>query len=144
MIEQDTIRLLRECDAGIKMGVSAIDEVLSHVNDLRFRLILTQCRSKHESLSHKAQCLLECYQDEGKDPPPLAKGMSWLKTNWKMAMDGSDASIADLITDGCNLAVKGLTRYLHQYKAADEASKKIALELILLEDQLVQDIRPYL
>ena len=28
MIEQDTIELLRECDAGIKMGVSAIDEVM--------------------------------------------------------------------------------------------------------------------
>ena len=28
MIEQDTIKLLRECDAGIKMGVSSIDEVL--------------------------------------------------------------------------------------------------------------------
>lgn len=28
MIEQDTIRLLRECDAGIQMGVSAIDDVL--------------------------------------------------------------------------------------------------------------------
>ena len=27
MIEQDTIRLLRECDAGIKMGVSSIDDV---------------------------------------------------------------------------------------------------------------------
>ena len=32
MIEQDTIRLLRECDAGIKMGVSSIDEVLDYVN----------------------------------------------------------------------------------------------------------------
>ena len=28
MIEQDTIKLLRECDAGIKMGVGSIDEVL--------------------------------------------------------------------------------------------------------------------
>ena len=31
MIEQDTIRLLRECDAGVKMGIAAIDEVLSDV-----------------------------------------------------------------------------------------------------------------
>ena len=28
MIEQDTIRLLRECDAGITMGTSSIDDVL--------------------------------------------------------------------------------------------------------------------
>ena len=33
MIEQDTIRLLRECDAGIKMGISAIDEVMKYVKN---------------------------------------------------------------------------------------------------------------
>ena len=28
MIEQDTIKLLRECDAGVKMGISSIDDVI--------------------------------------------------------------------------------------------------------------------
>ena len=36
MIEQDTIKLLRECDAGIKMGVSSIDDVLDYVDDGEF------------------------------------------------------------------------------------------------------------
>ena len=31
MIEQDTIKLLRECDAGVKMGIASIDDVLSRV-----------------------------------------------------------------------------------------------------------------
>ena len=31
MIEKDTIRLLRECDAGVKMGVSSINDVIGHV-----------------------------------------------------------------------------------------------------------------
>ena len=31
MIEQDTIKLLRECDAGVKMGISSIDDVMEHV-----------------------------------------------------------------------------------------------------------------
>lgn len=29
MVEPDTIKLLRECDAGIKMGISSIEEVLN-------------------------------------------------------------------------------------------------------------------
>ena len=31
MIEQDTVRLLRECDAGVQMGMEAIDEVIGFV-----------------------------------------------------------------------------------------------------------------
>ena len=30
MIESDTIKLLRECDAGIKMGVASIEDVLDY------------------------------------------------------------------------------------------------------------------
>ena len=33
MIESDTIKLLRECDAGIKMGVASIGDELDYVND---------------------------------------------------------------------------------------------------------------
>ena len=35
-------------------------------------------------------------------------------------------TVADLMTDGCNMGVKSLSRYLNQYKAADEQSKNIA------------------
>ena len=31
MVNQDTIKLLRECDAGVKMGVSSIEDVLDNV-----------------------------------------------------------------------------------------------------------------
>ena len=90
------------------------------------------------------QLLLDRYHDKGKEPNAMAKGMSWLKTNTKMAMDESDQTIADLITDGCNMGVKSLSRYLNQYQAADETSKDIAKKLIELEDQLIMQIRPYL
>ena len=70
--------------------------------------------------------------------------MSWVKTNMKLGMEESDATIADLMTDGCNMGVKTLNRYLNQYKAADETSKNIAKDLIQLESQLAVDIRSYL
>ena len=40
MVEQDTVRLLRECDAGVKMGVSALSEVLGSAQDETLRSIL--------------------------------------------------------------------------------------------------------
>ena len=144
MAESDSIKLLRECDAGIKMGVTSIDEVLSYVKNPTFRKLLTECRNKHEKLREEIQMLLLASQDDGKDPNPLAKSMSWIKTNVKLVMDQSDETIADLMTDGCNMGVKTLHRYLNQYQGAEEKTKDIAKRLINLEEKLTGDIRAYL
>ncbi|MBO4946132.1 MAG: hypothetical protein J6C88_01080 [Lachnospiraceae bacterium] len=144
MAESDSIKLLRECDAGIKMGVISIDEVLSYVKNPTFRKLLTECRNKHEKLREEIQMLLLASQDDGKDPNPIAKSMSWMKTNVKLVMDQSDETIADLMTDGCNMGVKTLHRYLNQYQGAEEKTKDIAKRLINLEEKLTVDIRAYL
>ena len=144
MIEQDTIRLLRECDAGIKMGVSSIDDVLEYVHADQLEKLLTDCKNDHLTLDRELQQLLDRYQDEGKDPNPMAQGMSWMKTNVKLMMHESDHTIADLMTDGCDMGVKSLSRYLNQYMAADETSKDITKRLINLEERLAIDLRPFL
>ena len=144
MVEQDTIKLLRECDAGIKMGVKSIDDVLRFVHSETLKKYLSDCKDEHEKLDRELQALLDRYQDEGKNPNPIAKGMSWMKTEVKLAFNESDHTIADLITDGCNMGVKSLNRYLNQYEAADEVSKDIAKRLINLEEKLAIDIREFL
>lgn len=144
MIEQDTIKLLRECDAGVKMGVSSIDEVLDYVADGTFRRLLSKCKGEHDKLDDEIDSLLDKYHDDGKDPNPMAKSMSWMKTNMKLAVNESDETIADLMTDGCNMGVKSLNKYLNKYEAADEKSKDIAKRLINLEEKLAIDIREYL
>ena len=144
MIEKDTVKLLRECDAGVKMGISSIEDVLDEIHDLRFKEILTVCKEKHEEIDKKLQTILDKYHDEGKEPSMMAKSMSWMETNMKLMMDDSDRKIADIMTDGTNMGVKSLSKYLNQYKAADEESKDIAKKLIDLEEKLVQDIRCYL
>ena len=144
VIEEDTIKLLRECDAGIKMGLEAIDEVIQYVNSPELKQYLEKNKSDHEKLKSELQKLLDEYHDDGKEPNAMAKSMSWLKTNVKLAVNESDKTIADLITDGCNMGVKSLNRYLNQYEAADETSKDIAKQLISLEENLAIDIRKYL
>jgi len=144
MVEQDTVKLLRECDAGVKMGISSIDDVLEHVRQQPLYDRLTKCKTEHEQLQGQIQQLLGKYEDEGKNPNPIAKGMSWMKTNMKLGMEDSDATVADLMTDGCNMGVKSLNRYLNQYKAADEVTKDITKRLINLEEKLAIDIRQFL
>lgn len=145
MIEQDTVKLLRECDAGVKMGVQSISEVLGRVKAPRMREALIGCSAEHEALGHEIRQELKRFQDEGKDPNPVVSGMSWMKTEAMLMMkENDDAAIADLMTDGCNMGVKSLNRYLNQYKSADERSKDIAKRLIHLEQTLAEQMRDYL
>lgn len=144
MIEQDTIKLLRECDAGIKMGVSSIDDVLKYVKSKELERYLVECKTAHEKLDQDLQRALKRFGDEGKDPNPMTKGMSWIKTNVMLAMHESDHTIADLMTDGCNMGVKSLSRYLNQYKAASEEAKDICKRLISTEEKLSVQMRTFL
>ena len=144
MIERDTVRLLRECDEGVKMGVASIKDVLPHAHTESLKRLLEASRKKHEDLGRELRQLLERCGDEGKDPPAMALAMSELMTKMKLMVYDSDAEIADLMTDGCNMGVKSLSKYLNQYAAADEASKGAARRLIALEEDLAVDLRGYL
>ena len=144
MIENDTIKLLRECDAGIKMGTKSIDDVLDYVKSEKLKSTLSECKREHNELQDETQSLLYKYHDDGKNPNPIAQGMSWMKTKLEIAVHESDGTVADLMTDGCNMGVKSLNRYLNQYKAADEVSKDICKRLINLEERLAIDIRDFL
>lgn len=143
-MEDDTIKLLRECNAGIKMGVSSLDEVIEHVKDEKLKSLLEESKSTHEKLGDETHSLLLKFHDEGKEPNPMAKMMSWVKTNFKLGDEESDRVVADLITDGCNMGVKSLYRYLHQYKAADEDVKKLVGKVIEVEEKLIKEMREYL
>lgn len=144
MVEQDTIRLLRECDSGIKMGVDSIDDVLSYVKSKSLRKFLMDNKNKHNVLKKEIRLLLDKYDDQGKNPSVVAKSMSSIKTKIELLVNRSDETIASLITDGCNMGVKSLNKYLNEYEKADEKSKSITKELIDLEEKLAIDIRRFL
>ena len=126
------------------MGVSSIDDVKDYVENPEFLSLLVNCKDEHDKLDKEIQKLLEKYKDDGKEPNPMAKSMSWVKTNVKLMVNESDETIADLMTDGCNMGVKSLNKYLNKYEAADEVSKDIAKRLINIEEKLLVDIRKYL
>lgn len=144
MANKDTICLLKECDAGTKMAVTSIDEIMDRIHDSKLKKLLNESKEHHEKLGNEIHALLRQYHSEEKDPNAMAKGMSWMKTNMKMTMDESDATAADLITDGCNMGIKTLHRYLNQYQTADNDSKKLCKKLVDIEETLARDLRFYL
>ena len=144
MIEEDTIKLLKECDSVIKIGVKSIDDMIGYVKDEKMKNILKDSRDDHIKIKDNLQDMLEEYHDDGKEPNAMAKSMSWMKTNMKLMINESDNTVADLTVDGCDMGVKSLSKYLNKYKAADEKSKDIAKKLIKIEADLSVSMRDYL
>lgn len=143
-VNEDTIRLLKECNAGVKTAVTTIDEVLNKVESKSLERILTKNKQEHEELGNKAHEMLnECGKDE-KDPSPMTKVMSKMMTEARLMMDSSDERVADMVYDGCNMGIKSLYRYLNQYDDADDKAKEIAGRLICLENGLMMKLRAYL
>ncbi len=144
MANDDTIKLLKECNAGVKTAVTSIDQVLDKVESKSLERILVKNKEEHEELGNRTHTLLNQYGKDEKDPSPMAKAMTKMMTEMKMMMDSSDEKVADLMYDGCNMGVKSLYRYLNQYDEAAEEAKEIAGNLIALESGLMSKLRPYL
>ncbi len=144
MLENDTVKLLREADAGVKMGIAIIDEVIDCAKEEDLKTILTDSKERHESLRPVIASQLKEVGEEGKEPPLFAKGMSWMKTNLKLTVDPTDETVADLITDGCDMGIKSLSRYLNQYKNATAQAKDAVRDLIAEEESLERALRSFL
>lgn len=140
----DTEKLLRECNAGIKMGVNAIDGVMSSVRSHTLKEKLKAGKDAHAKLGSETHKLLNERGEGGKSTNAMARRMASMKTSMKLAFMPGDRSVAELITDGCNMGIKSLSRYRNQYVNASPKAKEIADELIRIEEGLSHDMRGYL
>ena len=144
MATQDSIYLRRECDAGAKMAMASLDDVKDRTRNTEMQKILLESRQQHELIAEQIHKLLDSIGTGEKDPSPMARGMSAVKTGVKMGLDDSDQTVADLITDGCGMGIKSLHRYLNQYAAAETIARAVCRMLIAVEEQLVCDIKHFL
>lgn len=144
MVNNDTVELLKECDQGVKMGIEAIDDVLPRVDDENLRKILKEYNLRHEELKNELEILLKNAGLKSEEPNLMAKGMSAMKTNFKMLLENSDKTVADLMTDGCDMGIKSLNKYLNQYSAAEEDVKDITKRIIKTEENFEKDLKKYL
>ena len=143
-MSEDTIELLRECDAGVKMGIASLDQVLDKIQDKKMQDIIGDSKNAHAVLENELRGMIDKAGAQPGEPNPIAKGMSWMKTIFKTCMEEGDKTIADLITDGCDMGVKSLRKYLNQYERADKESKDMCRQIIDTEEDLRNRMKEFL
>lgn len=144
ILNNDTKELLKECNSGIQMGVSAIEELLPSVKNHSLKEIIERNHRKHMELGNETHKILNENNLPNDEPNPMAKTMSWIKINTKYAFNSTDSEIANLLMDGCNMGVKSINKYLNQYENAENNAKDLAIRLADIEEKLSVDLRPYL
>jgi len=144
MNNHDTIELLKECGCGIKNGVSNLTELVDRTESPALRKLLAQSISNHEELNSQVSRILSSSAQCAKEPPLMAKSMSWMKTEMKMAMFDTDSTVAALVTDGCGMGIKTLRQNLNDYPRASGEAKGIVQQVINEENSLVEAVAKYL
>ena len=140
----DTVMLLRECNAGIKMGEDAIKAMLPLTKDDEMKRVLEACKDTHATLGDETHKMLLRFGADTKDAHPIARLMSNAKIKMRMMMNGCDREIAGLMTDGCDMGIKSLHKYLNEYTGAVKDARTLAARIIASEEYLEESLRGHL
>ena len=143
-MNEDSINLLKECNSGAKTAVNSFDAVIDKVHDPALQEMLKGSRQAHVDLGNETDRLLESEGETGKDPSAMARAGARFKINLELLRESTDNTIADLMTDGCNMGIKQISVYFNKYPNADDAVKTLAERFRSEEDTLLQKLRKYL
>ena len=143
-VSQDTVELLKECDAGCKMAIDSMEQISKYVSDDKLQTIIQKYNGEHIKLEEDIHRLLNSIGEDDKDPNPIAKASSWIQSEVKMMINCDSKQAAHLLTDGCNMGVKSLCEYKNQYKAADDKSVQMCERVCNIETRMVEDLQSFL
>ena len=141
----DTINLLKECDAGLEMAISSLEQVKDEAKADNFTNMLDKYYNNHIKIQKDVDKKLVEYNSDGKKANPFAEVMSTMKTSFKLTTaNHTDQQIADLMIDGCNMGIKSVSKYMNQYSDANGEIMQLANDIIVLEQNFANELRQYL
>ena len=140
----DTIKLLKECDAGSVMAVETIEKVMDDVKSDDLHGLLEKSVRNHKKLGNEIHEQLNEQGASGKEPSMMGRASAWITSEFKLMVEDSDHQIAKLVMNGCNMGVQSLSEYINKYDNASSKSQRLANALVSEEQHLMDDLRSYL
>ncbi len=143
-MEDDTVKLLRECSSGCKMAMDSISRTLSKTDDAALKKVLQNYYGRHVTLGDECKEMLASCGEPDRDVVKIAKVMSDVKTEFEFMIRDKPATAAKLMIDGCAMGIKSVGRYMNEYCAASEDSKELANRIIECEKDFSDAMIPFL
>lgn len=143
-MEEDTVKLLRECNSGCKMAISSMDQVKESIREEKLMKVIEEYDKKHRKLEDKISLLLEGSKNAEKEPKKTAEVFSWISTEMKLMMRDDSHEIAKIMMNGCNMGIQALSRYINEYKNASAESISVAKDLVKAEEDFMKELKQFL
>ena len=143
-MNEHTLKLLEECNAGCKMAVDSMDQALGYTKDENLKTLLQLYKEKHERLEEETSELLHEAGHEEKEPGIMASAFAWITAETKLMWDDDNNQIAKLMMNGANMGIQSVTEYRHKYHEADEKVQSIAKKLVRVEEEFLQELKRFL
>lgn len=143
-MNNDTINLLKECNAGCKSATNSMEQVMEYVKNEKLKALIEKYNDSHIKLGDECHDMLNSLGENEKDPQKIPAMMAKVGTDMKLMLDNTSHKVADLLIDGCNMGIKSLCGYINQYSTADEACTKLARKLVRIEQDFMNDLLEFL
>lgn len=143
-MNDDTRKLLKECNSGCKMAVESIDQVMNYATDEHLIELLQKQKQKHEELEAESEKLLMAAGCEGKEPGVMASTFSWMTTEMKMMKDQDNRQISKIMMNGCNMGIQSISEYRNKYGNASREARELAKEIVKAEENFMIDLKRFL
>ena len=143
-MQEDTRRLLQECNSGCKMAINSMQQIQDYVTEEGLAKLIRESTERHEKLEAESAKLLEENGEYEKDPGMMASAMSWLTTEMKMMVKRNDTEIVKIMMNGCNMGIQSIVEKSHEYAEASKESKDLAERLVKEEEDFMRKLKEYL
>ena len=145
MRNRDSVRLLRECDSGCKTAVNSMEQVLPHTKKHgELRAIIDEYNKEHEILGRRCRELLSGKDSETKRPGAFMRAMTYAESAVMLHFKNNEETVAKLMHKGCAMGIRTLSQRMNEYKGADDESRRLAEDIIKVEDSFEKDLRRFL
>ena len=143
-MEEDTRKLLEECNSGCKMAVSSMEQIQDYVTNKELDQVIAKSKENHQKLEAESTKMLKELGEEQKEPGMMVTAFSWFTTEVKMLMKDDNAQIAKIMMNGCNMGIQSISETMNKYDKASKESKALAEKLVKEEENFMKELKGYL
>ena len=144
MMNDQTAKLLKECNVGCKMALRSMDQVEDYLEDSELERVVEDYRREHEHVEKETSRLLMQAGASEKEPSPMVAASSWITTEMRLMMKGDCHQVAKLMMNGCNMGIQSIAKCQNECKEASREARQIAEGLIKTEEDFMGRMRAFL